>query len=129
MDSKTYPCPNCAFLTVPDETQGMMFECANCGATLKVAAKDSINAMRVFMLAAMLYFGWRHGWDHGFVQFFMGLYSVVGLAFYLFSVYPVFPIELKLVTRPICRKYLDVEPLSNEVYESRVRSDKPLGIT
>ncbi|HEY1424531.1 MAG TPA: hypothetical protein VGF20_13840, partial [Candidatus Acidoferrum sp.] len=107
----------------------VMFECPACGSTLKFDVMDSKSAQRLlslFMLAAMFYFTWRHGWDHGFVLFYEGLYGCVGFLI-LFLVLPFSPRKLVLVAKPISSSYLRTEPLSTERYDERMSSDKPLG--
>ena len=81
------------------------------------------------MLVTMSYYAWRHGWDHGFVLFLVGFYGCVGQFLYFLLVVPLLPVELKLIAGPVSKAYLSVEPLSSEAYESRISSDKPLGIT
>ena len=81
------------------------------------------------MLAAILYYAWKHGWDHGFVIFLLGFYGLVGLVLYFIFVVPLLPLKLELVAGPISKSYLRARPLSDEEYESRVGSDKPLGLT
>ncbi|PYU17189.1 MAG: hypothetical protein DMG37_00605 [Acidobacteria bacterium] len=81
------------------------------------------------MLAVMLYYAWKHGWDGGFVIFLLGFYGCVGLFVYFVFLVPLLPLKIKVVALPVSRDYLAAKPLSEEEYESRSKSIRPMGIT
>jgi phage FluMu protein Com len=124
-------CPYCGRQITLEEGQGkVQFECPLCRSTLSfVHGPMEKHVRQLVMLAVTIFYAWHHGWDGGFVIFYLGLYGCVGLFVYFVFVLPVLPVRLKLVARPISAEYLNVAPLSNRGYDELRKKRRPLDIT
>jgi len=124
-------CPNCNRpFTRVEVKRGINFECPSCRALLcfDMGATEKW-ARPIVMLLITLVYAWRHGWDGGFVIFLLGFYGCVGLFVYLFFVLPLLPGKLRMIAPPVSKDYLETKPLSEALYDVRVHSLRPLGIT
>jgi hypothetical protein len=111
--------------------RGIAFECPACHSTLRCVPGPREKYIRVIVILLVAFFyAWKHGWDGGFVIFLLGFYGWVGIFVYLFFVMPFLPFgKVELVALPVSKTYLNSKPLSEEEYESRGKSIRPLGIT
>ena|SRR5271155_4668653 len=132
MSAHFYFCPHCRWpLTRASLRREIAFECPACNATLRCPPGFWEKYSKpVVILLTIFFYAWKHGWDGGFVIFFLGFYAWIGIFGYIFFVMPLLPFrEPVLVARPVSKSHLRVKPLSNEEYNSRFGSIRPLGIT
>jgi hypothetical protein len=124
-------CPHCRWPLTPAEIKrGINFECPSCASLLCFELGPTEKFIRTAVILAVTFFyTWRHGWDGGFVIFFLGLYAWPGLFLYFFFVLPLLPGRLRLTALPVSDRYLKVQPLSEEAYESRTHSLRAMDIT
>lgn len=126
-----YFCPHCRWPLTPAEIKrGINFECPSCGSLLCFEFGPTEKFIRAaVILAVTSFYAWRHGWDAGFVIFYLGFYSWAGLFVYFFLVQSLIPGRLRLIASPVSERYLKVQPLTEQAYESRTHSLRPMDLT
>jgi hypothetical protein len=124
-------CPHCRWPLTPAEIKrGINFECPSCGSLLCFDLGPAEKFIRPAIIVAVTFFyAWRHGWDGGFVIFLLGFYSWAGLFVYFFFIQLILPGRLRLITPPVSKRYLQVQPLSEQAYESRAHSLRAMDLT
>ena len=124
-------CPFCHFPLTPAQMRKRInFDCPMCRSTLRCDFGTLDKYIRpTLILGVMIFYAWKHGWDHGFVLFLLGFYGCIGMIAYLFLVIPFLPFQLKLVAPPISKTYLNAKPLAENEYEAQSHSMHPLKIT